>query len=50
MERQGVPWAPSDPVCYVAIAHAITAQGYPREGELLLHTYLLAVTAGSAAC
>ena len=48
MERQGFSWAPSDPVCYVAIAHAITAQGRHCEGEPLAHTYLIAVSADSA--
>lgn len=51
MELQGLSWAPSDPVCYVAIVHAITAHGDPWEGEeFLLHLYVIAVSANSDVC
>lgn len=37
MHLKGLSWAPSDPACYVSIAHAVTAQGNPQEGESLCH-------------
>lgn len=40
MQLQGLSWAPSDPACYVSIAHAVTAQGDPREGAPL-YTHVL---------
>ena len=36
-QQQEGPWAPSDPACYISIAHALTAQGHPLEGEPVMH-------------
>ncbi|KAL3162334.1 hypothetical protein ABBQ32_010017 [Trebouxia sp. C0010 RCD-2024] len=39
MHLKGLSWAPSDPACYVSIAHAVTAQGNPQEGANMLKSY-----------
>ena len=35
MQLKGLSWAPTDPACYVSIAHAVTVQGDPRQGACL---------------
>ncbi|KAL3161697.1 hypothetical protein ABBQ38_008796 [Trebouxia sp. C0009 RCD-2024] len=39
LQQQGGPWAPSDPACYISVAHAVTAQGLPLEGARMLTSY-----------
>ncbi|KAL3141226.1 hypothetical protein ABBQ38_003567 [Trebouxia sp. C0009 RCD-2024] len=39
MQLKGLSWAPSDPACYVSVAHAVTAQGDPRQGAHMLTSY-----------